>query len=80
MGKKCIEWKASNVINVRKYKSYPSELKFNIDVVTPRISKKSRILIGVGTFATHMQVCLVYSVSILSCHCASAVRDIFMAY
>jgi len=28
--KKCTEWKASNVINVRKYKSYPSELKFNV--------------------------------------------------
>ena len=28
--KKCTEWKASNVINVRKYKSYASELKFNV--------------------------------------------------
>ena len=36
-------------------------------------------MIGVGTFATHMQFGLVYSVSILSCFCAAAVK-IFLSH
>ena len=50
-----------------------------MSVITLWIRKKSRIVIGVGTFATHMQFGLVYSVSILSCFCAAAVK-IFLSH
>jgi len=77
--KKRTEWKASNVINVRKYKSYESELKFNVGNNTVNKEKEQNCDWCRNIRHSHAVWSCIQCVYFIVFLCSSC-QDIFIAY